>query len=141
METHPSISHSVLIRPMVYNSGLLYPKGISTLEVELENRKRAHNAFTYSEEEIKNTFYPLLECLSFLHGKGIVHGCVSPHNVIITEDEEIKMKDWLVENKENAYYFNKKRKEIVKEDDYIAMGQIMAQAATLRKGNKIFLDR
>lgn len=29
------ITHSALIRPIVYNNGLLYPRGASTLETEL----------------------------------------------------------------------------------------------------------
>jgi hypothetical protein len=29
---HPSITHPLLLRPVVYNNGLLYPRGLSTLE-------------------------------------------------------------------------------------------------------------
>lgn len=125
----------------MYNNGLLYPKGLSTLEIELENRKKAYKIVNYSEEEILNTFVPVLECIAFLHAQGQVHGAVCPSNILVTEDQEIKIKDWLVEGKENIYYFNKKRKEITKEDDLVAVGQILTQAATLRKGSKIFIEK
>ena len=73
----------------------------------------------YDEEEITNTFTPLIECLVFLHRNGIVHGEVSPANIIITDEQEIKLKDWMVDQKENVYYGCKKRKEITQEDDFI----------------------
>lgn len=44
----------------------------------------------------------------------------------------------MIEQKENVYYGCKKRKEITQEDDLMALGQIIAQAATLRKGVKVF---
>jgi len=59
-----------------------------------------------------NTFIPLLECLMFLHNKGIVHGGISPAKIVITDQEEIKLKDWMVEQKDNLYYSCKQRKEI-----------------------------
>ena len=43
----------------------------------------------------------------------------------------------MTESKENVYYSNKKRKDIVQEDDLAALGQIMAQATTLKKGSKV----
>ncbi|CAM6001978.1 unnamed protein product [Sphagnum balticum] len=95
----------------------------------------------FSEEEILNTFLPVLECLNFIHRKGIVHGSVHPANVVVTEDEEVKLKDWLVEIKDNPYYCGKRGREISKDDDVIAFGQILTQAATLRKGKKLFLER
>lgn len=60
VEAHHHITHPCLARPIIYNNGLLYPKGISTLENELENRRRAHNLNIYTEDEIANTFFPLL---------------------------------------------------------------------------------
>lgn len=41
------ITHPSLIRPIVYNNGLLYPRGLSTLETELENRRRAHSPLPF----------------------------------------------------------------------------------------------
>ena len=89
------ISHPALVRPIVYNNGLLYPRGMSTLETELENRRRARVCLPFSEAEIINTFLPLLECLQFLHKEGVVHGAVTPSSIIFTEDQEIKMNDWM----------------------------------------------
>lgn len=51
------------------------------------------------------------------------------------------MKDWMIDQKENVYYDCKKRKEITQEDDLVALGQIIAQAATLRKGFKLFQEK
>ena len=73
-----------------------------------------------------------------MHQNRIVHGSITPSNIIFTEDEEIKVRDWMVDCKESIYYSNKKRKEIVPEDDFAAFGQILAQATTLKKGVKIF---
>jgi serine/threonine protein kinase len=95
----------------------------------------------FEETEISNTFLPLLECLQFLHKKGIVHGGVVPRNIIFTEEEEVKMKDWMADVKENIYYPNKKRKECTPEDDLAALGQIIAQASSLRKTSKVFQEK
>lgn len=51
------------------------------------------------------------------------------------------MKDWMIDQKENIYYSCKKRKEITREDDLIALGQIITQAVTLRKGIKICQEK
>jgi hypothetical protein len=51
------------------------------------------------------------------------------------------LKDWLIEPKDNLYYFNKNRAEIKKEDDWIALGQILIQAATLKKNSKLFFEK
>lgn len=67
-----------------------------------------------------------------------MHGGVVPRNIIFTEEEDIKMKDWMADVKENIYYSNKKRKECTPEDDLSALGQIIAQASTLRKVSKVF---
>lgn len=47
----------------------------------------------------------------------------------------------MIDHRENIYYAHKKRKEIAKEDDLAALGQIIAQSATLKKGTKIFLEK
>ena len=39
------------------------------------------------------------------------------------------------------YYSNKKRKEVTPEDDLAALGQIIAQATTLKKGVKVFQEK
>lgn len=137
----PQITHPSLIRPIFYNNGLLYPRGASTLETELDNRRRAHSIIPFEETEISNTFLPLLECLQFLHGKGIVHGGVVPGNIIFTTEEDIKIKDWMADVKDNLYYSNKKRTEITSEDDLAALGQIIAQSSTLRKASKVFQEK
>ena len=88
-----------------------------------------------------NTFAPLLECLLFLHSRGVVHGCVCPRSIIVTEEEDIKMKDWMVEEREAVYYGGKVRAEVGQDEDLTAMGQIIAQAATLRRGTKVWGER
>jgi serine/threonine protein kinase len=95
----------------------------------------------FTEEEICNTFAPVIDCLNALHHNNIVHGALSPANIVVTHEDEIKLKDWLVDSKENIYYFNKNRPEMKKEDDWIALGQILLQAATLKKNSKVFLER
>jgi len=77
--------------------------------------------------------------LTFLHKHGVIHGSISPSNVLITDDEEIKLKDWLIDIQDNIYYFHKQKGSIQKEDDLAALGQIIIQAATLRKGSRVFL--
>ena len=77
----------------------------------------------------------------YLHKNDIVHGGITPANIIITDQEEVKMKDWMIDHKQNIYYGCKKRKEITRDDDLIALGQIITQAATLRKGIKICQDK
>lgn len=45
------------------------------------------------------------------------------------------MRDWLIKCASNSYYFKKEKEKITKEDDYIALGQILMQCATLRKSD------
>lgn len=53
----------------------------------------------------------------------------------------MKMKDWMADCKENVYYSNKKRSDILPEDDFAALGHIVAQATTLKKGVKVFQEK
>jgi len=77
----------------------------------------------------------------FLHKNGIVHANITPSNILITDEEEIKMKDWMVAQKDNLYYGCKKRSQITEEDDLMAIGLLIAQAATLRKFTKVFQEK
>jgi hypothetical protein len=45
------------------------------------------------------------------------------------------MRDWLIKSSLNSFYFKKEKQNITKEDDYIAIGQILMQCATLRKSD------
>lgn len=141
MQADCTISHPALLKPIRYNNGLLYAKEKSTLETEIENRKRGYNIIHFNEEEIFNTFTPVIECIASLHQNNIIHGALSPASIIITQEDEVKVRDWLVDPKENIYYFNKNRGEIKKEDDWIALGQILLQAATLKKNSKLFFEK
>jgi hypothetical protein len=60
---------------------------------------------------------------------------------VLTEEEEIKLKDWMSDCKENVYYSLKKRRDISQEDDLLALGHIIVQAATLKKGVKVFQEK
>ena len=51
------------------------------------------------------------------------------------------MKDWMVEEREAVYYGGKVRAEVGQDEDLTAMGQIIAQAATLRRGTKVWGER
>jgi serine/threonine protein kinase len=95
----------------------------------------------FHEEEITNTFLPVIECLAALHQNNLVHGALSPASIVVTHEDEIRLRDWLVAPKENIYYFNKSRNDIKKEDDWIALGQILIQAATLKKNSKLFPEK
>jgi serine/threonine protein kinase len=141
MHTDTSIVHPVLLKPIRYNNGLLYAKEKSTLETEIENRKRGYNIVHFNEEEIFNTFTPVIECIAALHQNNLIHGALSPASIVITDEDEIKVRDWLIDPKENIYYFNKSRSEMRKEDDWIALGQILLQAATLKKSSKLFFEK
>lgn len=66
---------------------------------------------------------------------------MTPQNIIFTDEEDIKIKDWMIDVKENFYYSNKQRKEITQADDLAAFGQILAQASTNRKGLKAFQEK
>ena len=82
----PELTHSAMLRPITYNNGLLYARGKSTLEDELEQRRRAHNPQRFTEEEILNTIKPVVECLSYIHQQGITHGGISPSSIVVTDE-------------------------------------------------------
>lgn len=69
----------------MYGTGLLYPKSESTLEIELNNRIRAHEKVHFSEEELTNTFIPLFECLKYLHRNGTVHGAIDSNTIVLSD--------------------------------------------------------
>ena len=55
------IQHSIIIKPLIIaGKGLLYPKPYKTLENEISCRKQASQPVPYAEEEIVNTFAPLI---------------------------------------------------------------------------------
>ena len=53
----------------------------------------------------------------------------------------MKLKDWMAECKDSIYYGNKKRKDVLQEDDFAALGQIIAQATTLKRGSKVYQEK
>jgi serine/threonine protein kinase len=140
-EQECSLSHPSLVRPIRYSNGLLYPKEKSSLRTEIENRRRAFSVLPFSEEEIVNTFLPIIECLSFLHGQEVVHGALSSSNIVITDEEDVKLRDWMVEPRENHLYSQRSRAEARKEDDWLALGLILLQAATLAKTSRAHLEK
>lgn len=66
---------------------------------------------------------------------------MTPSSIIYTDEEELKLKDWMAECKDSIYYANKKRKDVLKDDDFAALGHIIAQATTLKKGCKVFQEK
>ena len=131
------VTHSALLRPITYNNGLLYPKGKSTLQAEIEHRRRAHQTVPFTEEEVLNTVIPVIECLQHVHGQGIAHGSVTPKHILVTEEEEIKLMDWLSQDKQDSFYYPHSH-PCTANDDWAALGQILAQIATLRQPSKPF---
>lgn len=110
------------------------------MKIELENRKRAFNRELFTEDELVNTFSSLLECVEYLHKNNIIHGQIHPENIVLI-DGEIKLRDWLVQVQENVYYSESKKQNRTRFEDYVAIGQILTQYATLRKSPAPFEDR
>lgn len=135
------LSHPSLVRPIRYSNGLLYPKQKSSLKTEIENRKRAFSILPFSEEEIVNTFLPVIQCLTFLHGQEVVHGALSSSNIVITEEQDVKLRDWMVQPRENHFYSHRSRIDIRKDDDWMALGLILLQAATFAKTSRSNLQK
>lgn len=136
-----SFNHPSLVRPIRYSNGLLYPKQKSSLKTEIENRKRAFTAVPFSEEEIVNTFLPIIQCLIFLHGQEVIHGALTSSNVVITEEEDVKLRDWMVQPRENHFYSQRNRADIRKEDDWMALGLLILQTATLAKTSRVHVQK
>lgn len=61
----------------------------------------------------------------FLHKNGIVHGGITPAHIVITDEQEIKLKDWMIAQKDNIYYGCKKHESLTQEDDFVAMAKII----------------
>lgn len=61
----------------------------------LESRRRDYNPSRYSVDEVLNTFEPVIECLEFLHQKGIHFGNLSSDHIVFFENGDILLKDWL----------------------------------------------
>lgn len=99
---HPEIEHPNLLRPILYKNGVLYEKGCESLASLLDGRRRDYNPIRYSIEELGNTFEAVLECLEFLHSKGVVFGNLGPDHVVFFEDGAIYLKDWLFKGDEQC---------------------------------------
>lgn len=73
----------------------------------------ANNEF-FSDEKIKNILLQLCKGLSFLHKKDIVHQDIKPSNIILTNDDVVKLIDFDVartykyDQKYNTQYFGTK---------------------------------
>lgn len=50
----------------------------------------------YEEEELVNTFTPVLQCLQYLHSKGVTHGSLCPENIVFNEEGDVMLRDWLL---------------------------------------------
>lgn len=96
-----------LLRPIKYSQGVLYHKEKSTLQSELEVRRRAHTIIPFSQEEIVNTFEPIIKCLLRIHDLNIIFGLLSPSNIILTEEGEVMLRDKKIDLNQNGYYFQK----------------------------------
>jgi serine/threonine protein kinase len=60
---------------------------------------RLTDGVSISEEQVFEWGLALCETLSFVHGKGIVHHDIKPHNILFTADETIKLGDFGVANR------------------------------------------
>jgi hypothetical protein len=71
-----------------------------------------------------------------LHDLDVVFGSLCPSNIVITEREEVKLRGKKINPKENGYYLHKNMTDIRKEDDWMALAEIMLQTTTLKKSSK-----
>jgi serine/threonine protein kinase len=70
----------------------------------VNNRLKVNNKVFYEEDELVNTFTPIIECICYIHQKGLIHSSISPKNIIFDEEGDVMLRDWLVELPNNKYY-------------------------------------
>lgn len=128
-----SLHHPVLLRGAPFNRGVLYPKEDSDLQLEIQQRRRSFRMEHFSEEEIANTFLPLLRCLHLLHQEGQAHRSVSLQNIVIVEGE-VRLRDWLavVPGRQTG---EKKLESDDKEEDLLALGRCMLNCTFLNNAH------
>jgi serine/threonine protein kinase len=55
--------------------------GVPNLRMELDEKRRSR--VTFSQEDVFQLLFQLCTVLNLLHKKGLVHGCVSPDNILV----------------------------------------------------------
>lgn len=82
------LSHSNLIR--IFESGRSQIEGVPILYVVMENADDNLGQLlperALAREEASDLLPPLLDALSYLHGKGLVHGRIQPSNILAVGD-------------------------------------------------------
>jgi len=83
------ISHANLIR--LFESGRCHLAGMDLLYVVMEYAPENLAQFlperALSPAEMRDMLEPLMETLTHLHGKGLVHGRIRPGNILATDDQ------------------------------------------------------
>lgn len=134
--------------------GLLYEYYVTDLEKELANRIRTRPRMAslsdhgFSEDELLNTFAPIISTLKKTHEWGHVQGCLRAKHIIITEDNEMKLCDgFLLGTDEsetgvtNSCYYAPEYcidKELTLETDYWALGMVMLETAGLQSSEQFY---
>jgi len=55
---------------------------MTSLQAETSKRMKSSAKQFYEEDELMNTFSPILQCIQYLHSKGVTHGSIYPENII-----------------------------------------------------------
>lgn len=72
---------------------------MTDLEKELANRIRTKPRMAtladhgFSEDELLNTFTPIISTLKKVHEWGHIHGCLRSRHIVVTEEGEMKLCD------------------------------------------------
>lgn len=84
------VNHPCVEKPICIEKGLLFPLPMTTLAKHTQLIQKTQ-AYPFQEEEIINTFSPILSALHSLHKEGIVHGAITPQAVVFNHDAEVKL--------------------------------------------------
>lgn len=99
-----SLTHENLVK-LYYHQwkentvGILSEFYTTNLEVEIKRRGRSKisrgigNEVYFTEEQLVNTFSPIISCLEVLHQQSLVHGFVKGRSIIVNESYETKLCD------------------------------------------------
>ena len=98
-EKAKALSHTHLMR--VLEAGRCAVEGTDVLYVVTEHAEKVLSKFLSEKplqaHEARNIFEPVLEALSYLHEKGIVHGHIKPSNILVSGGElKISVDNFLV---------------------------------------------
>jgi serine/threonine-protein kinase len=133
--SHPNISQIIDIRT-VYDEDYIISEFVEgeNLKSLLDRHRQSHEKL--STETINSIFWQLVNAIKYLHSKSIIHGDLTPSNIMISSDYHVKVIDFGLSIETLDYEKTIYTENVVGTIDYLSPERIDKQKAS--KSSDVF---